>query len=136
MTVRRMQKLGLLEADGMIALLSALAQPTRLAIFRRLVRAGPRGMAAGDIGEALQIPPATLSFHLKELAACGLIYANPYGRFVIYTAEIAQIAEITMFLARYCAKGMERAHVRELCAALRAAAAKPRRPSGARAQRA
>src|SRR4249920_1107482 len=67
--------------------LSALAQESRLSIFRLLVEAGPEGMAAGRIGESLGLPPATLSFHLAHLARAGLARSRQEGRFVIYAAD-------------------------------------------------
>ena len=63
--------------------LGALAPPTRLAIFRMLVEAGPGGLPAGAIAESLGLPGATLSFHLKDLAQAGLVLGRPQSRFVI-----------------------------------------------------
>ena len=64
--------------------LAALAQETRLAIYRLLVEAGPEGMAAGRVGEALEVPGATLSFHLKELARAGLVSSRQEKQFIYY----------------------------------------------------
>lgn len=88
-----------------VASLAALAQETRLAIFRLLVRQGPEGLAAGDIAERLQIPNATLSFHLKELAHAGLVDAKQHGRFVIYTPDFEAMDRLIGFLTDQCCQG-------------------------------
>jgi DNA-binding transcriptional ArsR family regulator len=94
------------EIKEAVAALAALAQETRLAIFRLLVEAGPQGMAAGQISESLQVAPATLSFHLKELAHAGLVHARQEGRYVIYSADFEQMAGLMTFLTRNCCRGM------------------------------
>ena len=71
--------------------LAALAQETRLSIYRTLVQAGPEGLAAGRIGETLGVPAATLSFHLAALSGAGLIASLQQGRFVIYTADYGAV---------------------------------------------
>ena len=86
--------------------LAALAQETRLSIFRLLVEAGPEGIPAGQLAGALEVPPATLSFHLKELAHAGLAHARPDGRFVFYSADFEHMAALMTFLTRNCCKGM------------------------------
>ena len=86
--------------------LAALAQETRLAVFRLLVEAGPEGVPAGQISEALEVPPATLSFHLKELSHAGLVHARPEGRFVFYSADFERMAALMTFLTRNCCRGM------------------------------
>jgi ArsR family transcriptional regulator len=91
--------------DATIAL-AALAQETRLSIFRLLVEAGPEGVPAGQLAEALEVPPATLSFHLKELAHAGLAHTRPEGRFVFYSADFERMAALMTFLTRNCCKGM------------------------------
>ncbi len=72
---------------GAIAALGALAQETRLALFRLLVTCGPEGLAAGAIGEKLGVPPSSLSFHLQELVHAGLITQRRLSRNLIYSAE-------------------------------------------------
>lgn len=85
--------------------LAALAQETRLAIFRLLVEAGPRGMNAGAIAAALDIPPATLSFHVAQLSRAGLADARQDGRFVFYAANYAAMDELIAFLTDNCCQG-------------------------------
>lgn len=85
--------------------LSALAQGTRLAIFRLLVQAGPAGMAAGSIGERLELAPATLSFHLAGLTRAGLAASRQDGRFVIYTANFEGMNDLVAYLTENCCGG-------------------------------
>lgn len=85
-----------------VASLAALAQETRLAVFRLLVERGPSGMAAGEIGAALELAPATLSFHLKELSHAGLAVARPQGRYVFYSADFARMNELVGYLTENC----------------------------------
>ncbi len=72
----------MIKSAQVVKALSALAQPTRLAIFRLLVTAGPEGLAAGRMAEKLKVSPATLSFHFKTLSHAGLIESRQDGRFV------------------------------------------------------
>ena len=88
-----------------IAALAALAQESRLAVFRLLVQAGPEGLAASKIGERLGIAPSSLSVHLKELAHAGLIDSRQEGRFVIYSADIATMNKVIGFLTDNCCGG-------------------------------
>lgn len=85
-----------------VGALAALAQETRLAAFRLLVRQGASGLAAGEIAEALGIAPATLSFHLKELAHAGLVRARQEGRFVYYAADFDAMNRLLGFLTENC----------------------------------
>jgi len=85
--------------------LSALAQSSRLAIFRLLVQAGPAGMAAGSIGEKLDLPPATLSFHLAGLTRAGIANSRQDGRFVIYSANFESMNELVGYLTENCCGG-------------------------------
>ncbi len=86
--------------------LAALAQETRLSIFRLLVQVGPEGVPVGRIGEGLKVAPATLSFHLKELYHAGLISSRQEGRFIYYTANFERMAAIMTFLTQNCCQGM------------------------------
>ena len=85
--------------------LSALAQGTRLAIFRLLVQAGPAGMAAGSIGEKLELAPATLSFHLAGLTRAGIARNRQEGRFVIYSANFESMNALVAYLTENCCSG-------------------------------
>ncbi len=85
--------------------LSALAQETRLAIFRLLVQAGQAGLVAGQIAEALAVPAATLSFHLKTLAHGGLVHGRQQGRFVRYVADFDVMHGLINYLSENCCGG-------------------------------
>ena len=85
-----------------VASLAALAQESRLAIFRLLVEAGPAGLSVGEIGAPLDIAPATLSFHLKELANAGLVASRQEGRFIYYSADYARMNALVGFLSQNC----------------------------------
>ncbi len=95
-----------MELARAVTALGALAQETRLSIFRLLVQAGPEGLAAGRIGETLDVPPATLSFHLKELAHAGLASSRQEGRFIYYSADFEHMAALMSFLTQNCCQGM------------------------------
>ena len=82
--------------------LSALAQETRIAIFRALVQAGPEGMNPGVLGDKLGTAQATLSFHLKELRNAGLIQARQESRYIFYSADFAAMSELLAFLTENC----------------------------------
>lgn len=90
--------------DATLAL-AALGQATRLSVFRLLVEAGPEGRMAGDIADALMLPGATLSFHLKELSAAGLIQGEQRGRFICYRADFERMNGLIDFLTRNCCGG-------------------------------
>jgi arsenate reductase len=94
-----------MEAKTAVTALAALAQESRLTVFRLLVQAGSSGMAAGKIGEAAGIPPSSLSFHLKELAHAGMVTSRQEGRFVIYEANFSQAAALVAFLSDNCCGG-------------------------------
>jgi DNA-binding transcriptional ArsR family regulator len=94
-----------METTQALQALSALAQESRLSIFRLLVQAGPAGLAAGAIGEALDLPPATLSFHLAGLTRAGLAQSRQDGRFVIYSANFANMDALVGFLTENCCGG-------------------------------
>ena len=85
--------------------LAALAQETRLKAYRLLVEAGPEGLSAGRIGEKLELPPATLSFHLAHLARTGLVRSRQDGRFVIYSADFQNMNQLVGYLTENCCGG-------------------------------
>ena len=94
-----------MEMKQAVQSLSALAQESRLSIFRLLVAAGPEGMAAGSIGEKLGLPPATLSFHLAGLTRAGLAQSRQEGRFVIYRADFEGMGRLLAYLTEDCCGG-------------------------------
>lgn len=94
-----------LTSASAIVALAALAQESRLAVFRLLVQAGPQGMAATKIAEALAIAPSSLSFHLKELAHANLVTASKAGRSIIYAANYAGMNGLLAFLSENCCAG-------------------------------
>jgi ArsR family transcriptional regulator len=85
--------------------LAALAQDTRLAIYRLLVQRGREGLSAGTIAERLHLPGATLSFHLKELANAGMVESRQDGRFVFYSANYDQMNGLLGYLTENCCQG-------------------------------
>jgi ArsR family transcriptional regulator len=95
-----------MEIRTAVMALAALAQETRLAVFRLLIEAGLKGVAAGRIGEALKVPGATLSFHLKELARAGLVSSRQEKQFIYYAVDFERMAELMTFLTQNCCKGM------------------------------
>ena len=88
-----------------IASLAALAQETRLDIFRLLVQAGPDGLPAGRIAERLGLPSATLSFHLTQLKQTGLAACRRDGRSLIYAARFAAMTDLLAYLTENCCQG-------------------------------
>jgi DNA-binding transcriptional ArsR family regulator len=94
-----------METTQAVLALSALAQQTRLAIYRLLVQAGREGMAAGSIAEALDLAPATLSFHLAGLTRAGLAQSRNESRFVIYSADYQAMNRLVAFLTENCCGG-------------------------------
>lgn len=95
-----------MEISQAVISLAALAQETRLSVFRLLVEAGPEGLPAGEVARALDVPAATLSFHLKELSHAGLVTSRQAGRFVFYAAHFEHMAALMSFLTRNCCRGM------------------------------
>lgn len=94
-----------MKSNNVIAVLTALAQESRLAVFRLLVQAGPEGMPATGIAEALKIAPSSLSFHLKELTHADLIIQKKAGRSLIYSANFATMNGLVGFLTENCCGG-------------------------------
>jgi ArsR family transcriptional regulator len=85
-----------------IAALSALGDDRRLTLYRLLVKRGPEGYPAGEIGERLDLAPSKLSFHLKVLAEAELVTSRREGRFVVYTANFARVNALVDYLTENC----------------------------------
>jgi ArsR family transcriptional regulator, arsenate/arsenite/antimonite-responsive transcriptional repressor len=94
-----------MEEQNVVASLAALAQPLRLKVFRALVVAGPRGLTPGAMSEGAGVPSATLSFHLKELMASGLVTQQRDGRFLIYRADFERMNGLLAYLTENCCEG-------------------------------
>jgi ArsR family transcriptional regulator, arsenate/arsenite/antimonite-responsive transcriptional repressor len=94
-----------MESKAVVGALAALAQGSRLELYRLLVQAGPAGVAASEIAANLGIPANTLSFHLKTLSHAELILARPAGRFVYYSANYERMNALLVFLTRNCCGG-------------------------------
>jgi ArsR family transcriptional regulator, arsenate/arsenite/antimonite-responsive transcriptional repressor len=95
-----------MEESDVIRALAALAHGLRLRVFRMLVVAGPTGLTPGAIAEQLDIPNATLSFHLKELMHAGLITQERDGRSLIYRTAFEQMNALLSFLTENCCQGL------------------------------
>jgi ArsR family transcriptional regulator, arsenate/arsenite/antimonite-responsive transcriptional repressor len=100
--------------------LASLAHEHRLAAFRLLVRAGPDGLAAGEIAANLGLPPSSLSFHLSALESAGLVVSSRAGRFIHYRVEPRAVRRLMEFLTEDCCAGRP-----ELCPELGAGCAPP-----------
>ena len=94
-----------METKQVIDALGALAQSSRLAIYRLLVEPGPEGLAAGAIAEKLDLPAATLSFHLAHLSRASLVQGRQDGRFVIYSVNFQSMNALVGFLTDNCCEG-------------------------------
>ena len=94
-----------MESKTAVQALSALAQDSRLAVYRLLVQAGPDGMAASEIAERLGIPANTLSFHLKTLSHADLVQARQEGRFIYYSTHYERMNALLEFLTDNCCGG-------------------------------
>jgi len=90
-------------SDVLVAL-AALAQETRLSVYRLLVEHAPEGLNAGEVADRLGVPPASLSFHLKELTHAGLIIPRPTGRFVWYRADLDAMNGVVGYLTENCCR--------------------------------
>src|SRR5437868_9105076 len=102
-----------MKVDAAVDALSALAHEGRLAVFRLLVKAGPGGIAAGDIARKLDTAPNTMSAQLLVLSNAGLIRARREGRSIIYAADFDRMSELLQFLTKDCCGGRP-----EICAPL------------------
>lgn len=94
-----------MELKQAVAALAALAQDSRLQVFRLLVEAGEDGVPAGEIGKEVGIPAATLTFHLKELMHGGLVESRREGRSIIYSLRVEGMRDLLEFLTHDCCKG-------------------------------
>jgi ArsR family transcriptional regulator len=111
---------GYMESEQAILALAALAQSTRLGVFRLLVKHEPNGLAAGEIARAIAVPQNTMSAHLAILARAGLVMSERKSRSIIYRADLAAFQNLTSFMVEDCCGG----HL-EQCAPI--AACKPAR---------
>lgn len=105
-----------MESKTAVRALAALAQETRLGIFRALIEAGPAGLPAGRVAEIVACPPATLSFHLKELAHAALVDSRQEGRFVIYSVRFQTMRRLMDYLTDNCCGGDLAQCAAEFCA--------------------
>lgn len=94
-----------MEEKTAVAMLAALAQESRLRVFRLLVRSGPGGLAAGSIALELSLPAATLSFHLARLSAAGLIDARREGRSIVYAVRAEGVRGLIGYMTEDCCAG-------------------------------
>jgi ArsR family transcriptional regulator, arsenate/arsenite/antimonite-responsive transcriptional repressor len=94
-----------METESAIAGLAALAQATRLDVFRLLVRSEPAGLAAGEIARALEVPQNTMSAHLGILARAGLVRSERHSRSIVYRADLDGLRALTLFLVKDCCGG-------------------------------
>jgi ArsR family transcriptional regulator, arsenate/arsenite/antimonite-responsive transcriptional repressor len=91
-----------LASATVIAGLAALAHETRLALFRALVRKGDPGESAGELARRLEVPPQTLSFHLKEMARAGLLTSRREGRHIYYAVDFEHVRALGEYLTESC----------------------------------
>lgn len=99
-----------MEENEVIRALAALGQPQRLKIFRALVVGGKDGRTPGTLAESIGISPATLSFHLKELVAAGLVTQERASRNLIYRAAYDRVNQLLRYLTENCCEGQECLH--------------------------
>jgi ArsR family transcriptional regulator, arsenate/arsenite/antimonite-responsive transcriptional repressor len=104
-----------MKKDQAVAALAALAQDNRLDVFRLLVQAGPEGMAAGRVAEALGLAPNTLTFHFDRLRDAGLVTVRRDGRSMIYAVRFAAMNGLLAFLIENCCQGAAEACAPEAC---------------------
>jgi ArsR family transcriptional regulator len=102
-----------MESEDAILALAALAQSTRLDVFRLLVKREPKGLAAGDIAKALAVPQNTMSSHLAILSRAGLVSAQRFSRSIVYRADLTRFQAVVLFMLKDCCDGRP-----EICAPL------------------
>ena len=108
-----------MEKTNAVTALAALAQDSRLAVFRLLVRAGPEGLPAGAVADALDLAPNTLTFHFDRLRMAGLVTVRREGRSILYSVDFSAMSDLLVFLTEDCCGGRS-----EICAPLAAAASR------------
>lgn len=111
-----------METRTALSALAGLAHDTRLALYRRLVTAGPEGVSAGALAEELDLAPATLSFHLKELRHADLVSQRRDGRTIYYAADYAVMNGLIAYLTENCCQN-------PACAPAGMTASKPAKPA-------
>jgi len=102
-----------MDSENAILAFAALAQPTRLDVFRLLVQHEPEGLAAGDIAKALAVPQNTMSSHLSILSRAGLVSARRFSRSIVYRADLTRLQAVVLFMLKDCCDGRP-----EICAPL------------------
>jgi ArsR family transcriptional regulator, arsenate/arsenite/antimonite-responsive transcriptional repressor len=100
-------------SEDAILALAALAQPTRLEVFRLLVKHEPEGLAAGDVARALAVPQNTMSSHLSILSRAGLVTAQRFSRSIVYRADLERFQAVMLYMLKDCCDGRP-----EICAPL------------------
>jgi len=115
-----------MKREKAIAALAALAQESRLDVFRMLVQSGPDGMPAGEIGARLRVPSPTLSFHLNHLKHAGLVTCRRDSRSIIYSADYKAMNDLLSYLTENCCRGDAEQCAPALCKPARATNAKQR----------
>ena len=98
----------MMNEEATMLALGAIAHGSRLAIFKALAAAGPRGLSAGEISAQLKIVPSSLSFHLKEMTRAALLSARREGTYIYYSAEESVVVGVIDFLAENCLATMRR----------------------------
>lgn len=116
-----------MDSNNAVIALAALAQASRLAVFRRLVSLGPDGALAGELAQYLDIPANTLSFHLRALHQAGLVTAETLGRNIRYRADFEHMQALLGFLSDHCCGGRP-----ELCAPVTQQSCAPVKAAGRR----
>lgn len=94
-----------METESAILALAALAQSTRLEVFRLLIKSEPEGLAAGEIAKSLAVPQNTMSAHLAVLSRAGLVSARRISRSIVYRAELTRFQAVMLFMLNDCCDG-------------------------------
>jgi ArsR family transcriptional regulator, arsenate/arsenite/antimonite-responsive transcriptional repressor len=115
-----------MKKEKAIAALAALANESRLDVFRMLVQSGPDGMPAGEIGARLRVPSPTLSFHLNHLKHAGLVTSKRDSRSIIYSADYKAMNDLLSYLTENCCRGDAAQCAPALCKPARATNVKQR----------